>query len=234
MNGNVYAKRTLFYIFAVVATLIEIALAIEISIFYTNSDAVDATVSALDGTLIKSVYVDYSVGDAQYDRVFAGVFDFGRQIGDHVVINCRRGDPSKIRWKDESRMELILFGTLSVVFIALSLNDLTKNKRAEKQAEYLKKNGLKLRAEVIGIAVDFTVKRHGKYPYGMLECLYVDSADGHVDYFQSGRIAGKLDESRTYSIDVYRDVENKEKYFVDIDSLKDTGVKKEQKEDERE
>ena len=220
MNGLNSGRETIYYVLAIISVVAEIILLITVFSFKSRAAECNAVVTDVSGLLVKSVYVDYEVDGQSYEHAFVANAKFGKKVGDEIVIEYDTKNAKKIKWSPQYITDLVLFGAVSAAFIALCIADLLKGKSKKKQNEYLKQNGMVLVCDVIGVATDFSVRKRGRYPYGVLECIYKDLNERKVEYFTSGRVEGQFDKSNKYVVDVYCDPLDHKKYFVDVDSIK--------------
>ena len=171
-----------------------------------------------DGDTNRDVYVAFEVNGEEYSG-HSSYSSSGMREGQDIKIYYNPNNPNNFKVEGETTFTTIIFGILGAVFFLIGfipiVFDIFKNKGNQK----LIQDGTLVHANIDEIRINPNVSVNGFNPY-IIECSYKDSSGG-LYVFKSKNLyfnpSNLLDDQST--IDVYVDMENPKKYFVDTREL---------------
>ena len=171
-----------------------------------------------DGDTTRDVYVAFEVNGEEYSG-HSSYSSSGMREGQDITIYYNPNNPNDFKVGGEVAFITIIFGILGGVFFLIGVIpvvfDIFKNKGDQK----LIQDGTLVHANIDEIRINPNVSVNGFNPY-VIECSYKDTSGG-LYIFKSKNLyfnpSNLLDNQST--IDVYLDMEDPKKYFVDTREL---------------
>lgn len=167
------------------------------------------------------VWVSYQVNGETYNTKLNS-YRGSMHEGGHIDLYVSKDDPYEVQDGIAVSILMLVFGILGgfffilgIVFISILIGSNTKRKK-------LMENGKRLKASVTGGNEDLTVIINGRHPY-RLDCVYQDEFTGESYLYSSDYL---LEDPNMYidaKVDVYVDGNDMSKYYVDLNSLSETG-----------
>ncbi len=167
-----------------------------------------------------SVYVEFKVDGKVYSGSLNG-YDRKIREGGVTEIKYNPQNPSEFIRGDAvfaSFMKIRLGLFFLIVGIILMIKQIKKNKMKDE----LKSTLQPIMAQVKSVDLDRTISHQGRNPF-TLTCVYINPMDNKAYFFKEEQIwydiKTIIDTKDIKELPVYVDLQNPEKYIIDLDSL---------------
>ena len=162
------------------------------------------------------IYVQYEVDGVTYNQELNGSSSSMR-VGSTIVVYYDPENPRDVRSSNNSGMQgfAIAFSLVFVVLGAfIGIVPAVKFGKLKK----LKETGQQITAVITEVVVDKTVRINKRHPYKMI-CEAVDPLTNEKYIYSSESFVGNIDYLWNQQVTVYYDPYDKDRYYVDIDSV---------------
>jgi hypothetical protein len=211
----------IFFVLCAVTILAGVIIYLEASAFQKKSKTTEGTVV---NTSLSGYEIRYTSDDG-INRVYRGNHGSSKgwhyHTGDRVTVFYRADNPENMRFSDGIKLgrNVTTIGVIMLLFNIFSVYSGWKKNRLERN---FKATGRKLAARILKIDIDRGISVSKKNPF-CIDCEWEDPVTGRK-YTHTIRYIWKdpqilLNGRKT--IDVYIDLENPAKYFMDVSFLGD-------------
>ena len=160
-----------------------------------------------------TVLVSYTYNDKDYET-YLDSYSFLMKEGDTIKVYVDINNPNNVRSLSTDMLLGASFAVLGVVFLFLSMKNLTAIGESENRRDSLIQSGRKVYAMVTSYEEDYSLEVNGKYPYYYI-CVDDDGNSYKSDSYFSKSTGGKPLAVGTQVL-VYVDSSDSSSYFVDI------------------
>ena len=186
-----------------------------------KSSAVPVRGEVLPSNLGYDICVGYHYNGNYYENVISGSSS-EIHVGDEVVLYVSPEDPYTVKMDMFLYLAPTILLCLSAPFLIVVIVFGAIVYRKESNKKYLLANGKRIYAKVTGGRMNIHYSMNGRHPF-QIECEYVDPAFGAIYLFASDNVWTDPHRYVGQDILVYVNPEDWSKYYVDVDSLKETG-----------
>ena len=159
------------------------------------------------------VLVSYTYNDKDYET-YLDSYSFLMKEGNSIEVYVDINNPNNVRSLSTDMLLGASFAVLGVVFLCLSMRNLTAIGESENRRDSLIQSGRKVYAMVTSYEEDYSLEVNGKYPYYYI-CVDDDGNSYKSDSYFSKSTGGKPLAVGTQVL-VYVDSSDSSSYFVDI------------------
>jgi hypothetical protein len=204
-------------IFVVVGGIIfGVGLAAEISHsnFEKNGEKAQAIIVDKD-SYSQEVWIKYSAGGEIYSEKL-NVYSSGMEKNERIDIHYDPENPST--FKVDSRIFETIFLNIGGFFLLLGIVFIVIPFVKSHSKKQLKAHGERLEGRIINIVINPNVMINGSNPY-RADCEVTDPSSGEIYLYRTDNITEDISDFEGMTVNVYVDMKNKKRYFVDIYEL---------------
>ena len=216
---------TVFSLIGLAVIILGINIIISNNKFMKTAKATEGIISDVeiyrdsDGDRHSTVYVQYEVNGKDYE--YASSFSSSSmREGDDIKVYYNPENPSDFKLEGETIFNTVFpiaFGSVFfIVGMGMIIPPIIKSQMQNKVKQY----GELINAEIDDVDVNYNMAVNGRHPY-VIVCSWKDPSSGGLYQFRSNNLwfnPEKLLEGRK-TIDVYVDMQNPKKYYVDTSDI---------------
>ena len=190
-----------------------------------NTTAIITDISSykdFDGKKEHRVYVKYNVNEKEYESELNG-YASNFYEGKEINIYYDKNNPKKIGMKSLNFVFLIFPG-LGLIFAGIGYTGILRRVAKKRNENNLKLDGEPINASYVETITNKFYSVNGRHPYRII-CEWINPDDGEKYIFKSNNLwvnpENIIKEKNISNFIVYIDMNNKKKYVIDIDTLKE-------------
>ena len=168
----------------------------------------------------KGITVSYTYEGRSYETNLSE-YSSSMHTGDEITLYVNKENPAKVRTEMLLFLVTYILGGIGIPFLIIGIVFLLVLRAKKNKKRNLLQNGRMVEAVVTGGQINYNVRVNNRHPW-KLECKYEDAFTGAAYLFSSNSIWKDPFLYVGQNVKVYMDRENPRKYYVDVDSLKES------------
>lgn len=173
-----------------------------------------------DGDINHRVYVSYTYGGIQYDKVRINLYVSNMYVGKEIALYCDPKNPGRVVAKGTDIIASVIFAGMGIIFICLGIVPICMSARRKATKKKLRSNGRSIYATIDEIRYNKNYTFNGRHPY-IIYCSYRDDYRDIEYRFKSENLWVNPEPALTVGsmIKVYVEENNYKNYYVDAESM---------------